>query len=137
MPRSRPTSHGRARARPDADLALKALVRLREALGGGWYEVAALIAGDKGFRGRLFGVLGSSDALGDHLVAEPEAWRVLVPPTLPNALDMRTSMLAAVDAHPDPSAGPDDLVYRAGVTGPGDHGAAPCLPRQHPGHRGA
>jgi len=103
---------------PDADLALKALVRLREALGGGWYEVAALIAGDKGFRGRLFGVLGSSDALGDHLVAEPEAWRVLVPPTLPNALDMRTSMLAAVDAHPDPSAGPDDLVYRAGVTGP-------------------
>ncbi|MFT4199438.1 bifunctional [glutamine synthetase] adenylyltransferase/[glutamine synthetase]-adenylyl-L-tyrosine phosphorylase [Gordonia sp. (in: high G+C Gram-positive bacteria)] len=103
---------------PDADLALKALVRLREAVGDQWSEIDGLIASDTGFRGRLFGVLGASDALGDHLVAEPDSWRLLVEPGMPDAVAMRTAMLSSVDARPDPSAGPDDLVFRAGITGP-------------------
>ncbi|GAA3037566.1 bifunctional [glutamine synthetase] adenylyltransferase/[glutamine synthetase]-adenylyl-L-tyrosine phosphorylase [Gordonia defluvii] len=105
----------------DADLALKALVRLREALGehgDEWADVARLIVEDTGFRGRLFGVLGASDALGDHLVAEPTAWRLLTATRLPSAEALRTAMLAAVEARPDSSAQPDDLVFRAAVTGP-------------------
>ena len=62
---------------PDADAALCAMVRLAEALGDDWDELNAALAGDRGLRGRLFGVLGSSLALGDHLVANPQAWRLL------------------------------------------------------------
>ncbi|GED98542.1 bifunctional [glutamine synthetase] adenylyltransferase/[glutamine synthetase]-adenylyl-L-tyrosine phosphorylase [Gordonia crocea] len=103
----------------DADLALKALVRLREALSeqGEWSAVERLIVEDTGFRGRLFGVLGASDALGDHLVAEPTAWRLLTGTDLPTVEGMRAAMLGSVAAEPDPSAGPDDLVFRAEVTG--------------------
>ena len=32
---------------------------------------------DKALRGRIFALLGSSLALGDHLVAHPQAWRLL------------------------------------------------------------
>ena len=35
------------------------------------------LASDRRLRGRLFGVLGSSLALGDHLVANPQAWHLL------------------------------------------------------------
>ncbi|MFT3900393.1 MAG: bifunctional [glutamine synthetase] adenylyltransferase/[glutamine synthetase]-adenylyl-L-tyrosine phosphorylase [Gordonia sp. (in: high G+C Gram-positive bacteria)] len=103
---------------PDADLALKAMVRLQAAVGDGWPELDGLIASDTGFRGRLLAVLGASDALGDHLVAEPKSWRLLLPGGLPDAETMRTAMLASVDAKPDPSAKPGDLLYRAAVTGP-------------------
>ncbi len=106
---------------PDADLALKALVRLREAVredGGQWADVDRLIVEDTGFRGRLFGVLGASDALGDHLVATPASWRLLTAAGLPTGEQLRAAMLAAVDAHPDASAGTDDLVFRAALTGP-------------------
>ena len=57
---------------PDADAALRAMVRLADALGRGWDELNHALLKDKGLRGRLFGVLGSSLALGDHLVANPE-----------------------------------------------------------------
>lgn len=62
---------------PDADTALKALVRLSEALGPGWGELDGAVRKDRGLRGRLFGVLGSSLALGDHLVANPDSWHLL------------------------------------------------------------
>ncbi|MFZ3302839.1 MAG: bifunctional [glutamine synthetase] adenylyltransferase/[glutamine synthetase]-adenylyl-L-tyrosine phosphorylase [Mycobacterium sp.] len=62
---------------PDGDAALSAMVRLAEALGDDWDELNAALATDRGLRGRLFGVLGSSLALGDHLVANPQAWHLL------------------------------------------------------------
>ena len=62
---------------PDADAALCATVRLAEALGDGWGALNAALATDRGLRGRLFGVLGSSLALGDHLVANPQSWHLL------------------------------------------------------------
>jgi glutamate-ammonia-ligase adenylyltransferase len=40
-------------------------------------ELAELLLTDKALRGRLFGLLGSSLALGDHLIARPQAWRLL------------------------------------------------------------
>ena len=57
---------------PDADAALCAMVRLAEALGDDWDELNTALVTDRGLRGRLFGVLGSSLALGDHLVANPQ-----------------------------------------------------------------
>lgn len=62
----------------DPDLALHGLDRLREALGDGWRELAERLRAEQGLRGRLIGVLGSSTALGDFLVANPELWRRLV-----------------------------------------------------------
>jgi glutamate-ammonia-ligase adenylyltransferase len=62
---------------PDPNLALRTLARLRSALGAGWDELDELICQDPGVRGRLLGVLGSSTALGDHLVANPSRWRGL------------------------------------------------------------
>ncbi|MBO0878936.1 MAG: bifunctional [glutamine synthetase] adenylyltransferase/[glutamine synthetase]-adenylyl-L-tyrosine phosphorylase, partial [Mycobacterium sp.] len=62
---------------PDADAALCALVRLAEAPGVGWDELNAALLTDRGLRGRLLAVLGSSLALGDHLIAHPQSWRLL------------------------------------------------------------
>ena len=62
---------------PDADAALRAMVRLADALESNWPELNAALLNDRSLRGRLFGVLGSSLALGDHLVAHPETWRLL------------------------------------------------------------
>ncbi|MDT5207328.1 MAG: [glutamine synthetase] adenylyltransferase / [glutamine synthetase]-adenylyl-L-tyrosine [Mycobacterium sp.] len=62
---------------PDADAALSATVRLSEALGDKWGELNQALAADRRLRGRLFAVLGSSLALGDHLVANPQAWHLL------------------------------------------------------------
>ncbi|MGB6162770.1 MAG: bifunctional [glutamine synthetase] adenylyltransferase/[glutamine synthetase]-adenylyl-L-tyrosine phosphorylase [Pseudonocardiaceae bacterium] len=75
---------------PDPNLALRALVRLavaldscavRGATGRGWAELDWVLRRDSGARGRLFGVLGASTALGDHLVAHPEHWRGLASST--------------------------------------------------------
>ncbi|TRW88238.1 bifunctional [glutamine synthetase] adenylyltransferase/[glutamine synthetase]-adenylyl-L-tyrosine phosphorylase [Mycolicibacterium sp. 018/SC-01/001] len=62
---------------PDADSALRTIVRLSEALGRDWADLDAALRTDKPLRGRLFGVIGSSLALGDHLVANPHCWRLL------------------------------------------------------------
>ncbi|MEB3020914.1 bifunctional [glutamine synthetase] adenylyltransferase/[glutamine synthetase]-adenylyl-L-tyrosine phosphorylase [[Mycobacterium] crassicus] len=86
---------------PDADAALRTLVRLAEALGTDWEELSAALMADRGLRGRLFGVLGSSLALGDHLIAHPQSWKLLASPhgpedaedwalTLPSADELRT-----------------------------------------------
>ena len=62
---------------PNADTALHALMRLAETLGDEWQELNAALLKDRSLRGRLFSVLGSSLALGDHLVANPQSWHLL------------------------------------------------------------
>ena len=62
---------------PDADAALCATIRLAEALGDDWDELNKALAAERSLRGRLFAVLGSSLALGDHLIAHPQAWHLL------------------------------------------------------------
>ncbi len=78
---------------PDADVALQTMVRLADALGTDWDELNQALLKDKGLRGRLFGVLGSSLALGDHLVANPRSWHLLAGGvTLPSADELRTDV---------------------------------------------
>ncbi|MET0455350.1 MAG: bifunctional [glutamine synthetase] adenylyltransferase/[glutamine synthetase]-adenylyl-L-tyrosine phosphorylase [Mycobacterium sp.] len=75
---------------PDADTALRTMVRLADALEDGWDELNGALLKDRGLRGRLFGVLGSSTALGDHLVAEPRSWQLLAgKAALPSATELR------------------------------------------------
>ena len=62
---------------PDPDAALRALVRLAENPDTGWDELNAALLKERALRGRLFSVLGSSLALGDHLVAHPQSWKLL------------------------------------------------------------
>ncbi|OBF87150.1 bifunctional glutamine-synthetase adenylyltransferase/deadenyltransferase [Mycobacterium sp. 852002-51163_SCH5372311] len=62
---------------PDADAALRTLIRLFENPDTGWDELNAALLTDRSLRGRLFAVLGSSLALGDHLVAHPQSWKLL------------------------------------------------------------
>ncbi|NLE79970.1 MAG: bifunctional [glutamine synthetase] adenylyltransferase/[glutamine synthetase]-adenylyl-L-tyrosine phosphorylase [Rhodococcus sp.] len=103
----------------NADLALRTLVRLKDGLGDDWAEVDTALDTDKGLRGRLFGLLGASSAFGDHLVAEPESWRLLAGDVeLPTKQEATDRLLAAVDATPEPDAGDGALSYRAAVTGP-------------------
>lgn len=127
---------------PDPDLALGALVRLREALAAESHAksstaragidsgVAALdsaLREDLRVRGRLLGLLGASGALGDHLVAEPTRWTILRS-DLPTREDVLAAMLGAVGAVPEeavegapPPSQAADLrsvgTYRAAVTG--------------------
>ena len=61
----------------NADTALHAVVRLSEALGDEWHQLDAALLKDRALRGRLLSVLGSSLALGDHLVANPQSWHLL------------------------------------------------------------
>jgi [glutamine synthetase] adenylyltransferase / [glutamine synthetase]-adenylyl-L-tyrosine phosphorylase len=91
---------------PDADAALSAIIRLAEALGGDWDELNAALQTDRGLRGRLFAVLGSSLALGDHLIANPQAWHLLQGDVaLPSAEQLRVSFAeCAADASGGPSA---------------------------------
>ncbi|MBV9913165.1 MAG: bifunctional [glutamine synthetase] adenylyltransferase/[glutamine synthetase]-adenylyl-L-tyrosine phosphorylase, partial [Sinobacteraceae bacterium] len=65
---------------PDADAALRAMVRLADALATSWEELDAALRKDRSLRGRLFALLGSSLALGDHLIANPQAWHLLEGP---------------------------------------------------------
>ncbi|GAB2915125.1 bifunctional [glutamine synthetase] adenylyltransferase/[glutamine synthetase]-adenylyl-L-tyrosine phosphorylase [Rhodococcus aerolatus] len=100
----------------DPDLALAALCRLADALGdAGWAELETRLAGSARLRGRLFGVLGASTTLGDHLVAHPASWRRLdTTEHLPGPDEVRALLLAAVDARPEG----DGTYHRAAVTGP-------------------
>jgi glutamate-ammonia-ligase adenylyltransferase len=59
---------------PDTNLALRALGRLASAAGPEWAQLDAALRREPGARGKLFGLLGSSTALGDHLVAHPSTW---------------------------------------------------------------
>ena len=128
---------------PDPDLALGALVRLRESLAveshgrstsatagivdSGVAALDSTLRNDPQVRARLLALLGSSSALGDHLVAEPSRWALLRSP-LPTREDVLADMLGAVDAVPEAPVADapeptqtEDLrsagTYRAGITG--------------------
>ena len=105
---------------PDADLALRTLTRLYAEVGAEeWSEIDAAIRADKGFRGRLFAVIGSSDALADHLVAEPASWRLLLDDELPDRDEIDRLMLESVDAVAEPGElEKGNRIHRAGLTGP-------------------
>ncbi len=130
----------------DPDLAVLSLSRLVESLdradrSGG--QAAGLLAGLRGsplLRARLLSVLGASSGLADHLVANPDDWKVLdddedgVPRDgeRPSPRRLERDLLAAVGADPDdppwgvrlgkaaPDASPDRvtalrLAYRRAV----------------------
>ncbi|MBS4730201.1 bifunctional [glutamine synthetase] adenylyltransferase/[glutamine synthetase]-adenylyl-L-tyrosine phosphorylase [Mycobacterium sp. SM1] len=99
---------------PDADAALRALVRLAEALGAGWAELNEALFTDRGLRGRLFAVLGSSLALGDHLVAHPGSWRLLAGRViLPSAEELRRMFLGCLaDSQAETSTAPRSVLSR-------------------------
>jgi len=91
---------------PDADVALRTMVRLADAAKDS-NELNQTLVKDKGLRGRLFGVLGSSLALGDHLVANPRSWHLLAGDvTLPSADELRTMFAEAVES----ASGPSDML---------------------------
>lgn len=87
---------------PDADSALHTMVRLADALGDDWDELNQALLTDKPLRGRLFAVLGSSLALGDHLVAHPDAWRLLAGKVeLPSAAALREDFVGLAETATD------------------------------------
>ncbi|MGK2870443.1 MAG: bifunctional [glutamine synthetase] adenylyltransferase/[glutamine synthetase]-adenylyl-L-tyrosine phosphorylase [Mycobacterium sp.] len=87
---------------PDADAALRTMVRLADALDGDWEELNRALLKDKGLRGRLFSVLGGSLALGDHLVARPQSWHLLSgAATLPPVEELRQMFVAEAQSATD------------------------------------
>ena len=87
---------------PDADNALRAMVRLADAVGRDWDELNQALVKDRGLRGRLFGVLGSSMALGDHLVANSDSWHLLAGGVaLPSADELRDAFRESAEKATD------------------------------------
>ncbi|MGV0853845.1 bifunctional [glutamine synthetase] adenylyltransferase/[glutamine synthetase]-adenylyl-L-tyrosine phosphorylase [Mycolicibacterium phlei] len=87
---------------PDADAALRTMVRLAEALDDDWTELSQALCTDRSLRGRLFSMVGSSLALGDHLVAHPQEWRLLAGDVrLPSAAALRDEFIGLADEEPD------------------------------------
>ncbi|MFJ6996432.1 bifunctional [glutamine synthetase] adenylyltransferase/[glutamine synthetase]-adenylyl-L-tyrosine phosphorylase [Streptomyces sp. NPDC003090] len=76
--RSHPVLLDALGATADPDLALRGLVRLAEAQPEGPQELLSTLVTAKPLRDRLLGVLGASEALGDHLARHPLDWRALV-----------------------------------------------------------
>ena len=94
----------------DADSALRTMVRLAEALGEDWPRLDAALLDDRSLRGRLFAVLGSSLALGDHLVANPHTWHLLAGElNLPTAEDLRLAFAACVAEF---GSAPNEIAHR-------------------------
>ena len=90
---------------PDADNALRTMVRLADAVARDWDELNQALVKDRGLRGRLFGVLGSSIALGDHLVANSDSWRLLAGGvTLPSAAELRKTFREQAEKATDTTA---------------------------------
>ncbi|MET0699555.1 MAG: bifunctional [glutamine synthetase] adenylyltransferase/[glutamine synthetase]-adenylyl-L-tyrosine phosphorylase, partial [Mycobacterium sp.] len=92
---------------PDADAALRAMVRLADASGDEWDELNSVLLKDRCLRGRLFAVLGSSLALGDHLVAHPQSWHLLQGQlVLPSASELRRIFTELAAETPRATVGP-------------------------------
>ncbi|WP_029115110.1 bifunctional [glutamine synthetase] adenylyltransferase/[glutamine synthetase]-adenylyl-L-tyrosine phosphorylase [Mycobacterium sp. URHB0044] len=87
---------------PDADSALRTMVRLADTLGSAWDELNQALVKDRSLRGRLFAVLGSSLALGDHLIAHPQSWHLLAGNVaLPSADQLRRDFAAVAECATD------------------------------------
>jgi glutamate-ammonia-ligase adenylyltransferase len=88
----------------DPDLALTSLARLVAAAPDA-DDLLAAVCGHAGLRTRLLGVLGTSVALGDHLVAYPDDWRTLADDEVlavrPSLYGLQTELLASVGAPVD------------------------------------
>jgi glutamate-ammonia-ligase adenylyltransferase len=99
---------------PDPDAALRALVRLSENPDTGWDELNAALLTERGLRGRLFAVLGSSLALGDHLAAHPQSWKLLRGKVrLPSREQLLATFTECCDEFKDDaSAGPGFVLSR-------------------------
>jgi glutamate-ammonia-ligase adenylyltransferase len=93
----------------DPDLALESLAHLLDAAATATalddrHDALALhgaLESDDAFRARLFAVLGSSAALGDHLATHPGDWAELADPDVdsarPSWLGLRTALVDAVE----------------------------------------
>jgi glutamate-ammonia-ligase adenylyltransferase len=105
---------------PDADLALRTLVRMFDVLGDGWAELDAELRSDKKLRGRLFGLIGSSIELADHLVSDASKWRLLATyrTVLPTEDELREAFLSVVQATPETGPNASKNLFRAAITGP-------------------
>ena len=108
--------------RPDeAVCGLATLVQAVRRVHQGAPELMTALREQPRFRARLLAVLGGSIGLSDHLAANPEQWRLLLPEAVPGELisadALRTVMLAAVGIGPtdEPCSGTDGT--RATVTG--------------------
>lgn len=83
---------------PDPDAALRTLIRLAENPETGWDELNAALLTERGLRGRLFAVLGSSLALGDHVAAHPQSWKLLRGKvTLPSHEELHAEFTGSAD----------------------------------------
>ena len=103
---------------PDPNLALRALGRLASAAGPEWSQLDAALRREPAVRGRLFGLLGSSTALGDHLIAHPSTWNGLTTSEAlrPGWTDSAAQrLLAAVGADPAAPSGPATAATLTGV----------------------
>ncbi|BBZ70105.1 bifunctional [glutamine synthetase] adenylyltransferase/[glutamine synthetase]-adenylyl-L-tyrosine phosphorylase [Mycobacterium paraseoulense] len=91
---------------PDPDAALRALIRLAENPDTDWDELNAALLTERPLRGRLFAVLGSSLALGDHLAVHPQSWKLLRGTArLPTHEELGAAFIACVEeASADPGA---------------------------------
>ncbi|MGD1171171.1 bifunctional [glutamine synthetase] adenylyltransferase/[glutamine synthetase]-adenylyl-L-tyrosine phosphorylase [Mycobacterium seoulense] len=91
---------------PDPDAALRTLIRLAENPDTDWDELNAALLTERPLRGRLFAVLGSSLALGDHLAVHPQSWKLLRGKAkLPTHEELRAAFIAcAEEASADPGA---------------------------------
>lgn len=115
-------------AAADPDLALTQFLRLAEACD---QRLRSGLVADDAFRGRVIDILGTSEALGDHLVRIPGDLDVLADAealaVAPSAREMRRDLLVAVGADPtrlepvagEPSAATDALrrAYRRHLLG--------------------
>ncbi|KNB52822.1 bifunctional [glutamine synthetase] adenylyltransferase/[glutamine synthetase]-adenylyl-L-tyrosine phosphorylase [Streptomyces caatingaensis] len=97
-------------ATADPDLALRGLARLVEAAGEDARTLLDTLAAAKPLRDRLLGVLGASEALGDHLARHPADWHALV-------------TFETGDLHPDTAAFEQALAD--GLTAGREQGLAP------------
>lgn len=99
---------------PDPDAVLRALIRLSENSEADWDELNAGLLRERPLRGRLFAVLGSSLALGDHLAAHPQSWKLLRGKAkLPNRDELRQAFTECVEeALGEPGSGPGSVVSR-------------------------
>lgn len=94
----------------DADAALRAMVRLAENPNTGWGELNAAVLSERSLRGRLFAVLGASLTLGDHLVANPQSWKLLRGKVnLPSSEELRESFSQCIEESSDE---PGSLLHR-------------------------